>query len=429
MGELKRRSLLMVLLILMGLVAIPVRAAEVTVTAAEHPTLGKILTGPTGMTLYMFTKDEPGVSNCYDTCAANWPPLLLNAGEQPTLQSGLSGVLGTTTRKDGSIQVTYNQQPLYYWVRDKVAGDATGQNVNGVWFVVNTEPTVQVAQHAEHGSILTGANGMTLYVFTRDTAGVSNCYDTCATNWPPLLLKEGRQLTASAGLDGQLGTVTRKDGAVQVTYNGMPLYYWLRDKAAGDTTGHKVNNVWFVAQHGLLLDLAGHWSQGSVTAAVRTGWVTGHPDGTFKPEGLVTRAELAKMLTSAYRLPAKSGSTFTDTANHWAAEAIETAVAAGAIKPSEYASGQFEPDRPLTRAEVAAMIVRTMGKEADAAQSAAAVGRFADGGQIAASFRGFLGFAVEKGIVAGYEDNTLQADRLVTRAEAVVMIQRALNSK
>jgi predicted lipoprotein with Yx(FWY)xxD motif len=84
----------------------------------------------------MFTKDEPSVSNCYDQCAAAWPPLL-TTNATPTGPDSISAGLGTTTRTDGSLQVTYNGMPLYYWISDQKPGDTTGQNVGGVWFVVN----------------------------------------------------------------------------------------------------------------------------------------------------------------------------------------------------------------------------------------------------------------------------------------------------
>jgi predicted lipoprotein with Yx(FWY)xxD motif len=79
------------------------------------------------------------------------------------------------------------------------------------------------------GSVLTGADGMTLYVFVPDGGGESTCYDACAQNWPPLL----GSVTPGSGLDaGDFGTTTRKDGAAQVTFYGWPLYYFAGDKAA-----------------------------------------------------------------------------------------------------------------------------------------------------------------------------------------------------
>ena len=66
----------------------------------------------------------------------------------------------------------------------------------------------------------------------------SSCTGGCATAWPPLETKG--QPTAQAGVTGQLGTLTRPDGAIQVTYGGLPLYYWQGDTKAGDATGNGV---------------------------------------------------------------------------------------------------------------------------------------------------------------------------------------------
>lgn len=219
--------------------------APESVVIGGNDTLGAFLTAANGMTLYMFTKDAPGVSNCYDQCATNWPPLTLAKNETPVAGRGVLGKLATTERKDGTLQVTYNDMPLYFWAKDAKVGDSTGQNVGEVWFVIKPE-TVQIGENADLGKFLVGPNRMTLYMFTKDTPGVSNCYDQCATNWPPLLVVKGEMPTAEKGLSGKLGVAERKDGTFQVTYDDMPLYYWAKDKVPGDATGQKVNDVWFV---------------------------------------------------------------------------------------------------------------------------------------------------------------------------------------
>ncbi len=90
------------------------------------------------------------------------------------------------------------------------------------------------------GEILTDANGMTLYLFDNDQPGVSNCYETCAQNWPPLLAGDG------AMAEGDFTLVSRTDGTVMWAYDGWPLYLWARDSAPGDTTGDGVGGVWHV---------------------------------------------------------------------------------------------------------------------------------------------------------------------------------------
>ncbi|MEO6012269.1 MAG: hypothetical protein ABIQ30_01605 [Devosia sp.] len=90
-------------------------------------------------------------------------------------------------------------------------------------------------------TILTDAKGMTLYIWDKDTAGVSNCYDKCATAWPPLLA------AADAKADGEFTLVDRTDGTKVWAHEGMPLYLWFKDTKAGDVTGDGVGGTWHTA--------------------------------------------------------------------------------------------------------------------------------------------------------------------------------------
>jgi predicted lipoprotein with Yx(FWY)xxD motif len=86
------------------------------------------------------------------------------------------------------------------------------------------------------GSLLVDQQGRTVYLFERDTSGVSTCYEACAAAWPPVLTSG----TPAAAVDvsrGDLGTTTRRDGARQVTYHGHPLYRFAGDRKPGDTAG------------------------------------------------------------------------------------------------------------------------------------------------------------------------------------------------
>lgn len=104
--------------------------------------------------------------------------------------------------------------------------------------------TVEVAE-SDLGSILTDAEGRSLYVFLNDSDGESSCYEDCAQNWPAL--ETDGEPQAGEGADASLlGTTEREDGAVQVTYNEMPLYYFAGDDAPGDTNGQGVGDVWYV---------------------------------------------------------------------------------------------------------------------------------------------------------------------------------------
>ncbi|MEM7722953.1 MAG: hypothetical protein AAF376_11310 [Pseudomonadota bacterium] len=103
---------------------------------AGAQTLGSVQTdiGPvlvsqaSGMTLYTFDQDTRNQSNCYDGCAASWPPFL--AGDSATAEGGL----GIIERNDGTRQWALNGRPLYFWQGDARIGDVTGQGVGGVWF-------------------------------------------------------------------------------------------------------------------------------------------------------------------------------------------------------------------------------------------------------------------------------------------------------
>lgn len=91
--------------------------------------------------------------------------------------------------------------------------------------------------------LVAGSNGMTVYSFTKDVkdSGKSNCTGGCATTWPPLTVAAGGTPTAGTGVTGKLATITRDDGSLQVTYNGLPLYFFSGDTAPGDGKGVYTN--------------------------------------------------------------------------------------------------------------------------------------------------------------------------------------------
>lgn len=159
--------------------------------------------------------------------------------------------MGITLRKDGSQQVTYNGWPLYYYTPDQKPGDVTGQAVGKVWWVVSgagqaIQPTtLQLAANDPLGKFLADGEGRSLYIFTKDTQNTSTCYDKCAQAWPPLL--ESAKPELGEGVDPALvGSTQRTDGSLQVTYAGMPLYYYTPDQKPGDVTGQGVGSVWYV---------------------------------------------------------------------------------------------------------------------------------------------------------------------------------------
>jgi predicted lipoprotein with Yx(FWY)xxD motif len=92
------------------------------------------------------------------------------------------------------------------------------------------------------GTILTDAKGMTLYTFDNDGNGSSACYDGCAKKWPPLAAAKTDQA------DGDYRPLARRDGTMQWSHDGKPLYHWQMDKKPGDVTGDGIGGVWHVAK-------------------------------------------------------------------------------------------------------------------------------------------------------------------------------------
>lgn len=129
---------LLLILAAFWLTATSLAQSQPTVKVASS-TLGDILVGPNGMTLYTFANDQPDGSSCTGGCALNWPPLTVSG--ELVAPSGLPGELEAFTRQpdeetgEYKTQVTYNGQPLYYWSRDMAPGDVSGQGIGDLWFV------------------------------------------------------------------------------------------------------------------------------------------------------------------------------------------------------------------------------------------------------------------------------------------------------
>lgn len=99
----------------------------------QQSTLGKVLANAKGMTLYTFDKDMPGKSNCNGGCASAWPPMMA------TKDAKADGDFSVITRDDGHPQWAYKGMPLYTWIKDKKAGDVSGDMVKNVWHVIRMD--------------------------------------------------------------------------------------------------------------------------------------------------------------------------------------------------------------------------------------------------------------------------------------------------
>lgn len=241
---------------------------EPTINVASNATLGQFLVDGKGMTLYIFTKDGPDQSNCDASCLAKWPALLTQGN--PTLGMGVdASQIGSAKLADGTNIVTYDHHPLYYFIKDTKPGDTLGEDVGGVWYVISPsgkeieppaesaetptsapaaasgEVTINLASSPTLGQFLVDGKGMTLYIFTKDGPDQSNCDASCLAKWPPFLT-QGNPILGTGVDDSKVGSALLADGTRIVTYNHMPLYYFIKDTKAGDTSGQGVGSVWYV---------------------------------------------------------------------------------------------------------------------------------------------------------------------------------------
>ncbi|MFC3800875.1 InlB B-repeat-containing protein [Cohnella sp. GCM10012308] len=170
-------------------------------------------------------------------------------------------------------------------------------------------------------------------------------------------------------------------------------------------------------------DISGHWAASNIQLAVSRGFVSGYPDGTFKPNRTVTRAEFAVMLANSLKLEVEGARlTFSDAAKipSWAREAIAQAVKADII--TGYEDGTFRPNATITRAEMASMIARALQLSPDANAST----DFADDHLIPSWVKGAASAVQKLGIMEGSNANRFNPKAEATRAEAVTVLMRML---
>ncbi len=192
-----------------------------------------------------------------------------------------------------------------------------------------------------------------------------------------------------------------------------------------------------------LSDIKGHWAEKYITDLVSFGIIGGYPDNTFRPNNPITRAEFVKLAVlaeltnpsdpnsrvSTAGLPAGTPLPFSDTAGHWSQTQgfLQQAVQWRLVVPDEYPGGRFEPDRQITRVEMAQILVRAIGKNAEARQAGetgTAALSFTDRDDVPPPLRGYVQVAADKGMIGGYPDGTFRPAAGATRAEAAKMISR-----
>lgn len=191
------------------------------------------------------------------------------------------------------------------------------------------------------------------------------------------------------------------------------------------------------------IDVDGHWAEAAIARLLDAGVLAGYGDGTFRPDTELSRAAFVKMLVASLGLELLPGRTggFADVAGHWVAEGgyLGAAVAAGIVRPEDYPERRFQPDQPILREEIAVLLVRALGREAEALATpltlidgaAQISGRwFADAGTWQRPRH--VAEAVRAGLIVGYPEldgrYTFRPARTATRAEAAVLLVRALGN-
>ncbi|MGF7048389.1 hypothetical protein J2T13_002897 [Paenibacillus sp. DS2015] len=182
-------------------------------------------------------------------------------------------------------------------------------------------------------------------------------------------------------------------------------------------------------------DINNHWAQSTITLAIKDGYVKGYDDGTFKPNGLVTRAEFASMLTRGVKgVEGDYGNSFSDIPEgHWASESISKAGVLGFFNPEDFRDGKFAPNTAMTRFEMAKWFSNGL---VNSDPSFALALKEVEGTILPFTEFYTNGFSKEQvndlslmlgtGVISGYTDGSFGGNRNVTRAEAVSMLYRYL---
>ncbi len=145
------------------------------------------------------------------------------------------------------VVVYLNKHAIKTMLTGYSAPATTTQNPNAPATTTQTQTqtgaVIQTLTDPAKGAYLAGANGMSLYVFDKDTKGVSNCTGGCLSVWPPYTAS-----SATATLPTNVTVITRSDGTMQYAYKGLPLYYYASDAKSGDVLGDGINGVWHLAK-------------------------------------------------------------------------------------------------------------------------------------------------------------------------------------
>ncbi|WP_193168129.1 hypothetical protein [Vibrio navarrensis] len=215
-----------------------------SIAATSSTVIGDVYSDQMGKSLYTFDKDPVGESVCTKDCEKLWPPLLVNEQNQSVYLS--SQGFSIITRSNGTKQWALNGKPLYRWIKDTNSGDIKGAGIKGVWPLARADDVSIKLFNDEKRRYLVDRNNFTLYTFDQDKVNESVCFDDCEINWPPAILDTmlTKKDLSNLKLTGGFGLIEREKNTYQWTYEGKPLYRWVKDSKTGDTKGDGINGVW-----------------------------------------------------------------------------------------------------------------------------------------------------------------------------------------
>jgi len=219
-----------------------------SVQLSSNSRVVKHLVDANNYALYTFDKDSLNQSNCpnVEGCVATWPAFSTAIAREDF------GVAGEYT--------TYLQHPLYYFINDITPGDMKGDGIKGVWHLVYpakdfvADDNAMLSLSTNKQRYLADSKGRALYLFDNDEEGKSNCYDMCAKVWPILTSSVDTTKLPAGTTAADFSTTTRKDGTIQATFKGKPLYYFVNDTNDNDTNGDWVKGVWHLVELDATID-------------------------------------------------------------------------------------------------------------------------------------------------------------------------------
>ena len=172
-----------------------------------------------------------------------------------------------------------------------------------------------------------------------------------------------------------------------------------------------------------ITDTSGHWAQGVIGKWTANSWAAGYPDGTFQPDKEISRAELVVLVNKAFQIPQGDIQlNLSDIqSSDWFYQSIRSAKQAGYI--TGYPDGTFKPDSPVSRQEMAVILAKLLNLSTDD-QSASA--RFNDNTSFPDWSKGSISAVVKSNIMTGYPEGTFQPAKFLTRAEALLALDNAL---